>query len=90
MKEIGGSGNGCSFEGGHGRYESAAHSIDKESSIRVGGIIIYGNCCFFLFEMGKDGDKFTKSLNIFKYSKLNAVAYKSSKRKSPAKSQAPA
>ena len=49
-----------------------------------------GIVVFFLFEMGKDGDKFTKSLNIFKYSKLNAVAYKSSKRKSPAKSQAPA
>ena len=41
VKKIGGSGNGCNFEGGH--CESVAQSIDNKSSITVGGIIINGN-----------------------------------------------
>ena len=53
MKKIGGSGNGCNFEGGH--CESAAQSIDNKSSITVGGIIINGNCCFFYLKGVKTG-----------------------------------
>ena len=53
MKKIGGSGNGCRFL--RVDIESAVNSIDKYSSITVGGIIINGNCCFFYLKGVKTG-----------------------------------